>query len=161
MKKDLIKSNISGDVLKRRKEAGLTQQELADLLNVNRKAVIEWESGKKVPNKTSRQKLSNIFETKVTSKGVIETHISHMKVNNEEKESSKIDNEGWLRKQVETLIQTKGEYINVHREVWDELKLDKDKIDNARLGFQDELKEVWNLVKLFIPEKLKANDRQG
>lgn len=161
MKKDHIKSNLSRDIKAWRIKSGYSQQELADLVGLGVKAVGDWERHGKVPHPDTRKLLSDIFKAKVTSKGIIEHHISDMKVNNEENGPTKVDIEEWLRKQVETLIQTKGEYINVHREVWDELKEDKDKIDSARVGFQDELKEVWNLVKLFLPEKLKANDRQG
>src|SRR5688572_16087657 len=52
VKKDHIKSTLSEDVKKWRLDMGITQEELADLLHVNRKAVGEWERGEKRPNKT-------------------------------------------------------------------------------------------------------------
>lgn len=113
-----------------------------------------WEKGEYEPGPDNLEKLSRFFQVPrelfykelITDGDVLGEKDSHIE---------------WFKKQIETLIQTKGEYINVHREVWSELKGDKDKIDSARVGFQDELKEVWSLVKLFIPEKIKSNDRQS
>ena len=44
-----------------RKQKGLTQQELADLLGVSNKSVSRWESGKMAPSEKNAQKLKEIL----------------------------------------------------------------------------------------------------
>lgn len=48
-----------------RKEAGITQQELAEKLNVTAKAVSRWETGKGYPDVTILPKLSELFNVSV------------------------------------------------------------------------------------------------
>lgn len=142
MKKDLLKSNISSDVLKWRREAGYTQQELADLLDVNRKAVIEWETGKKIPNKTSRQKLSNIFNQKVTQKGISETNTDMKK----DKESDSSEGE-WYKKTIDSLIQQ-------HETIIDKYTIRTDRqID----GLEQDKVELWGLIRIHMkpPQDVK------
>ncbi len=49
-------------ISKRRKELGLTQQELADKLYVSDKVVSKWETGKSIPDTSLLVDLSNILE---------------------------------------------------------------------------------------------------
>lgn len=120
-----MEGNISGDIKKHRERMGLTQEQLADSLNINRKTVGEWESGKSKPNKTSRKDLSNLFSAEVTLKGIKETHINNMKLENPEK----LDNEDWYKKTIESLIHMNGEGFKEFRESKkeeiEELKQDK------------------------------------
>ena len=52
---------FSDVILELRKENGLTQQELADKLNITDKAVSKWERGLSYPDITSISKLSKIL----------------------------------------------------------------------------------------------------
>ena len=52
-------------IAKLRKEAGITQQELAEKLNVTAKAVSRWETGKGYPDVTILPELSSVFEVSV------------------------------------------------------------------------------------------------
>ncbi|MDO4944992.1 MAG: helix-turn-helix domain-containing protein [Ruminococcus sp.] len=53
---------ITGELIRRlRKELGLTQQALADMLFVSAKAVSKWECGKGMPDLTQLNNLSEIF----------------------------------------------------------------------------------------------------
>ncbi|MDD7356073.1 MAG: helix-turn-helix transcriptional regulator [Streptococcus hyointestinalis] len=47
----------------KRKEANLTQQELASLLNINRVSYARWENGSREPNFKTLIELANILET--------------------------------------------------------------------------------------------------
>ncbi len=49
-------------ISKRRKELGLTQQELADKLYVSDKVISKWETGKSIPDTSLLVDLSNILE---------------------------------------------------------------------------------------------------
>lgn len=48
-----------------RKEKGLSQYELAELIPISREAVSKWERGKTKPNKASLERLSDIFNVSV------------------------------------------------------------------------------------------------
>ena len=39
----------------------MTQEELAKLIGVSKQAVCEWEKGRRIPNRKSLRKLSNVF----------------------------------------------------------------------------------------------------
>lgn len=52
-------------IAKLRKESGITQQELAERLNVTAKAVSRWETGKGYPDVTILPEISNIFNVSV------------------------------------------------------------------------------------------------
>lgn len=145
---------FSDNLIKIRELRGKKPPEVISGTGVKKGQYYAWENGEYEPSTDNQEKLSRFFQ--VPREIFFKESISESDVLGGE-DSHVV----WLRKTIETLIQTKGEYINVHREVWDELKEDKEKINSAREGFQEELKEVWNLVKLFLPEKLKANDRQG
>lgn len=49
-------------ISKRRKELGLTQQELADKLFVSDKVISKWETGKSVPDTSILVELANVLE---------------------------------------------------------------------------------------------------
>lgn len=44
-----------------RKEKGLTQEKLAEKLNVSRQSVTKWETGKSLPDLENIKELSHIF----------------------------------------------------------------------------------------------------
>lgn len=48
-----------------RKQAGFTQQQLADLLNVSNKTISQWETGRTLPDITMLVRLSEIYEMKL------------------------------------------------------------------------------------------------
>ena len=48
-------------ILKRRKQLGLTQQELADKLFVSNKVISKWETGKSVPDTSMLVELSKVL----------------------------------------------------------------------------------------------------
>ena len=45
-----------------RKKNGITQEQLAEKLNVSRQAVTKWESGKSLPNINSFKEIASIFD---------------------------------------------------------------------------------------------------
>lgn len=49
-------------ILKKRKEKNLTQEQLADELNVARQTVSKWETGETIPDVDSLKKLANLLE---------------------------------------------------------------------------------------------------
>ena len=52
-------------ILKLRKEKGMTQQELADKLNVTDRAVSHWENGRSLPDVSLFKPLCEVFEISV------------------------------------------------------------------------------------------------
>ena len=55
--------SIFGDNIKRlRKNKGLTQQEIADLVHVNRVTYTNWEKGKREPSFENLVKLADLFD---------------------------------------------------------------------------------------------------
>ena len=61
-----IKTQLS-NLSRYRKEAGLSQEEVANKLNVTKSAVSQWESGKLVPSEVTLNKLSKIYNVPVSS----------------------------------------------------------------------------------------------
>lgn len=62
---------ISTRIVSLRKDAGLSQQQLADDLNLSRRAVSLWETGRRTPDLQSASLLADYFHTTLTiwSKG--------------------------------------------------------------------------------------------
>lgn len=59
----MITSNIFPQRLKElRQKKGLTQQEIADLVHVNRVTYTNWEKGKREPSFENLVKLADLFE---------------------------------------------------------------------------------------------------
>jgi len=56
---------VSDSIKKLRKEKGMTQDELAEKLNVTRQAVSNWEQGKAQPDIETLTKLAEIFDVSV------------------------------------------------------------------------------------------------
>lgn len=54
---------ISTRIVSLRKDAGLSQQQLADDLNLSRRAVSLWETGRRVPDLQSALLLADYFHT--------------------------------------------------------------------------------------------------
>lgn len=57
--------NIHGNIQSLRKGAGLTQEELAEKMNVTRQAISNWETGRTCPDITSLQRLADIFGVEI------------------------------------------------------------------------------------------------
>ena len=55
--------NFTTQLIARRKECGLTQEQLAEKLNVTRQAVSKWESGLSSPDYDTLGKLCEVLET--------------------------------------------------------------------------------------------------
>ena len=58
---DKIKSNIASNLVLFRKEAGMTQQELAEKLNYSDKNISKWERGEGIPDVLTLATLADIF----------------------------------------------------------------------------------------------------
>ena len=56
---------VSDSIKKLRKEKGMTQDELAEKLNVTRQAVSNWEMGKTQPDVDTLTRLAEIFDVSV------------------------------------------------------------------------------------------------
>ena len=52
-------------ILKRRKELGMTQQQLADKLYVSDKVISKWETGKSIPDTSILLELSKVLQVSV------------------------------------------------------------------------------------------------
>jgi len=55
--------NIGRQILSLRKDAGLSQQQLADDLNLSRRSVSLWETGRRAPDLQSALLLADYFHT--------------------------------------------------------------------------------------------------
>lgn len=58
--------NFSERLKNLRLEAGYTQKNLAETLNINQPRIVEWEKGKNNPNKKSLENLANLFNVSVS-----------------------------------------------------------------------------------------------
>lgn len=58
---------IGKNILARRKEKGLTQQQLADILGVTNKAVSKWETGEGLPDISTLPALAEVLNTTIDS----------------------------------------------------------------------------------------------
>jgi len=56
--------NADEQILRYRKDRGLTQNELAERLNVSRSLVAMWESGERIPDSFSVEKMAELFGVK-------------------------------------------------------------------------------------------------
>ena len=65
MQDEIIKNNISSNLIKYRKLSGLTQYDLALKLNYSDKAVSKWERGEALPDIIILYKIATIFEITV------------------------------------------------------------------------------------------------
>lgn len=54
--------NISDKIKDNRKQAGLTQEEIAQTLHVSRQTISNWETGRSIPDIYSLVELSNIYD---------------------------------------------------------------------------------------------------
>lgn len=59
--------NFSFEVLKIRKENNLTQEKLAEMLNISRQAIAKWESGESLPEVDNLVQISNLFNVSLDS----------------------------------------------------------------------------------------------
>ena len=64
-------------IAKLRKEKGMTQQELADIFNINYRSVSKWETGKTMPDISNIDLLSEIFN--VTSDELLKGELNNQK----------------------------------------------------------------------------------
>lgn len=75
-------NKFSQVIKKLRKEKGLTQQELADVVGITATGVSYWESGNAIPNTETLKKLANYF-------GVTVNYLLGIKDNFEEEDNSR------------------------------------------------------------------------
>jgi transcriptional regulator with XRE-family HTH domain len=61
-----VKRTFGEALLTLRKQKGLSQQEFADLLHVNRSSVANWEADRRLPNATIIAKIAEILDVEVT-----------------------------------------------------------------------------------------------
>lgn len=126
LEKEYMKGDIKGDILRLRIQAGLSQQQLADKMRVNRAAIIKWEKGTTYPRARNLRKLCNILGDIIPPKGINEAHINNMKVEKTEKAEPDDD---WYKKTIDSLIHINGEgyreFRESKKEEIEELKLDK------------------------------------
>ena len=61
-----MKQTFGQALLAARKQKGLSQQEFADLIPVNRSSVANWEADRRLPNATIIAKIAEIFDVDVT-----------------------------------------------------------------------------------------------
>ena len=54
--------NLGEKIKERRKQAGLSQEQLAEQLGVSRQAISKWESGKAVPETDTLISISKYFD---------------------------------------------------------------------------------------------------
>lgn len=62
-KREDTMETINSRIVSLRKDAGLSQQQLADDLNLSRRAVSLWETGRRVPDLQSALLLADYFHT--------------------------------------------------------------------------------------------------
>lgn len=60
-----VKSMIDDNIYYLRKKAGLSQEELAEKINVSRQSVAKWENGESLPDIVKCRELSIIFGTTI------------------------------------------------------------------------------------------------
>ena len=84
-----------------RKQANLTQQDLADKLNVSRQAITKWEKGVGLPDLDNIKKLSSIFNVKIDD--LLDYKIEDIKLELDTTEE-KIDKENSKFKNVDKFI---------------------------------------------------------
>ncbi len=60
-----IKNIIAGNIISLRRKKGMTQSELADILNYTDKAVSKWERGESIPNVIVLKEIADLFEVTV------------------------------------------------------------------------------------------------
>ena len=73
-----------------RKEAKMTQESLAERLNVSRQAVTKWERGQSLPDIQNLKEISNIFGV------TIQAHVGEEKKKKESKKKKKINDIGYF-----------------------------------------------------------------
>lgn len=84
-----------------RKQANLTQQELADKLNVSRQAITKWEKDSGLPDLDNIKKISLIFNVKIDD--LLDYKIENIKLNLDTEEEQ-IDKENSRFKNVDNFI---------------------------------------------------------
>ena len=63
IKREDTMETINSRIVSLRKDAGLSQQQLADDLNLSRRAVSLWETGRRTPDLQSASLLADYFHT--------------------------------------------------------------------------------------------------
>ena len=61
----MIAQNFSEKLTKARKDAGYTQQQVSDILNINRNTLASYETGRVEPNLSNLVKLADFYEVSV------------------------------------------------------------------------------------------------
>ena len=86
---------LSEKIKELRKKKGLTQEELANKLNVSRQAIAKWESGESIPDVYKILQIAKFFEVPFSQ-------VEEMFIKQADKQNSKhhTNNSSWLNKQL-------------------------------------------------------------
>lgn len=103
-----------------RKQANLTQNDLAKKLNISRQAITKWENGIGLPDLDNIKKLSDIFNVKIDD--LLDYKIEEIKLDFDETEE-KIDKENSKFKNVDNFILEKFSDANSIERLTREVKL--------------------------------------
>lgn len=138
------------NLIRIRELRGMKPPEVIAGADVSKGQYYAWENGEYEPSNENLEKLSGFLRV---SKEIFYKE----KILDVDVLGDKDHNLEWFKRMIETLIQTKGEYVNIHREAWDELKEDKKEIKGNSDAFQAEIKELWGLIKRVIPETIRPD----
>ncbi len=67
MDEEILKRNISTNIVKYRKQLGLTQYDMAEKLNYSDKAISKWERGEALPDILILNKIAKIFNISINT----------------------------------------------------------------------------------------------
>ncbi|MDT2813373.1 helix-turn-helix domain-containing protein [Vagococcus carniphilus] len=84
--------DISTKLKDKRKQVGLTQEQIAQKLHVSRQTISNWETGKSIPDIYSLVELSNIYD--ISLDNLIKEDVVMMKELKKENQEKKILNSG-------------------------------------------------------------------
>lgn len=149
-----MKSDIKGDIARLRKEAGLSQQQLADKMRVNRAAIIKWEKGTTYPRARNIRKLGNILGVTIPIKGIIEPQ-ANMKIEKDNTEPTTPDYQ-WYKKTIETLIHQNGNHVDKLHER-DQAEIEDLKKEKSLLW--DDKAKAWEHIDALTANLQSAKNR--
>lgn len=84
-------SDLSAKLKEARQKKGLSQNTVAEMLNVSRQAVSRWETGKGSPDINTLPMLSELYDVSIDELFGHETSVSENQSQNIEKEMSHLD----------------------------------------------------------------------
>jgi len=90
----LSKMKLSEKLYSYRKKAGMSQQELAEQLDVSRQTVSKWETGQGYPSIESLKLLAKLFDTTIDE--LVSDEDVEIKIKQEEKKNKATNILGWI-----------------------------------------------------------------